>query len=124
MSMTITPGTKNHGGFTLIELMVVIGVIGILAAIAIPSFLVYKTKAYDGSANHDIKNAYIAAQNYFIDYDNGLISDAALASYGYRPTKDVVLTIVDASIDGLSMTSSHEGSSRTYSVDASGRISY
>jgi len=57
----------NNKGFTLIELMIVIAIIGILAAIAIPRFNAYRNKSYTAAVISDGKSAYDATVGYFLD---------------------------------------------------------
>jgi prepilin-type N-terminal cleavage/methylation domain-containing protein len=56
---------SNSKGFTLIELMIVIAIIGILAAIAIPNFIAYRNKAYCSRAESDANSITAAIADYF-----------------------------------------------------------
>jgi prepilin-type N-terminal cleavage/methylation domain-containing protein len=56
---------NNKKGFTLIELMIVIAIIGILAAIAIPNFIAYRNKAFCSHAESDAQNTLAALSSYF-----------------------------------------------------------
>jgi type IV pilus assembly protein PilA len=61
---------KDDRGFTLIELMVVVLIIAILIAIAIPTFLGLRRRAQDRAAQSDLRNGLTAAKAYFTDADS------------------------------------------------------
>lgn len=67
---------ENRRGFTLIELMIVITIIGILSAIAIPNFLRYRTGAQDAAAKEEANNFYMAAMAHYAD-DGGATTFSA-----------------------------------------------
>ena len=98
MLARIRKSQENEGGFTLIELLVVIIIIGILAAIAIPTFLKQREKGYISAAKSDLKNAATAQESFATD-NNGAYAVAAdakapaspLKAEGFNGTPDVTV---------------------------------
>jgi type IV pilus assembly protein PilA len=58
----------NSSGLTLIELMIVIAIIGILAAIAIPQFASFRQKSYNSAALSDLRNVRSILVVYYADH--------------------------------------------------------
>ena len=67
---------KSQKGFTLIELMIVVVIIGILAAIAIPNFIAMQTRAKEGSTKANMHTFQLAAEDYGVQHD-GVYADGA-----------------------------------------------
>ena len=83
----------NKKGFTLIELMIVIAIIGILAAIAIPNFIAYRNKAFCSAAESDAKSIAADIADYFAIPSH---TDITTTDVGYTPSGTNTFTITSA----------------------------
>jgi type IV pilus assembly protein PilA len=113
---------EGQKGFTLIELMIVIAIIGILAAIAIPQFVSYRQKGYNTQAKGELKSFYTACQAYFSDVPTatGNCTEAEVAP---NFIKSAAVTLTPGG--GMAMvgtTASHNAGTSTYTIGSSGNI--
>jgi prepilin-type N-terminal cleavage/methylation domain-containing protein len=61
---------RGKKGFTLIELMIVIAIIGILAAIAIPQFTKYRKRSFDSSSLSDVRNIKTDLEGFYAEFQH------------------------------------------------------
>ncbi len=83
---------KKDVGFTLIEILVVIGIISVLAAIATMQYQKFRIRAYDTAAKSDLGNAFIALEAYFTDDNTFPTTSASLLASGATLSEDVSFT--------------------------------
>jgi len=111
---------EGRRGFTLLELIIVIAVIGILATIAIPQFVDYRQRSLNEVARADLRNAAIAQEAYYLDMNayTGRISN--LTSRGYTALDGVTMTIIAHSNSGYTMTAVHTSGTKTWILTGPG----
>lgn len=103
---------KNERGFTTIELLVAVGIIGILAVIAISQFSDSKVRAFNARAESDLRNIISAQEAQYVDNESFSLTLEQLE--GFDTSSPSVSVVLEADDNGWSGSSYHPLGDKTY----------
>jgi prepilin-type N-terminal cleavage/methylation domain-containing protein len=110
---------RPRRAFTLIELLIVVVIIGILAAIAIPKFANTKGRAYETAMKSDLKNLSSAMESYFFN-NNAYAPSLTELGTNYRSSSGVTVAVGSVTGSGWTGTATHSLSPKTCTVTIGG----
>ncbi len=118
---------KNNEGFTLIEILTVASIIGIMAAIAIPSYSAYKIRAYNAMAQSDLHNLYKCCKSFWTvntSKSNCTLAVVKQMEYGFNQSSLVEIIIAPKHEDNFNANAYHPGGDKSFDIDSKGNITF
>ena len=123
-SVELSRYLNNSKGFTLVELLISIAIIGILAAVGIPQYTQYKVRAYDTASKQALLDMNLTCKAFWTLEDSSEECDLAKAKeFGFVEHSDIVAAIPSSAIDTFCTSAKHNSSPNTFSSDSAGLIS-
>jgi type II secretory pathway pseudopilin PulG len=116
---------KSQQGWTILEVILVVGIVVSLAAIGIPTFTYYKGRAFDARAKNDLVAAAIAQEAYYLDWStysacsNSTSCNIALPSF--EPSEDIQIGVVSANSNYFIITAYHPKGGGTFTWNSNNK---
>ncbi len=113
--------STTQSGFTLVELLVVMGIISTLIAVALPRYASYRASAFDSRAEMDLRSVAMAEEAYFLEHDAYLAcsSDSCTQLPGIKKLSAGVSLAITTRPTGFTGTASHsKGSGKVFTWDS------
>ena len=115
---------KSASGFTLIEMLIAIAIIGILAVVAIPQYNQYKIRGYDAHSKQALRDMNVTCKIYWTETSSSDECDLAKTKeHGFVQNPEVVANVVSTLPENFCASAKHNSSPNTYSIDSAALIS-
>ena len=112
-------------GFTLIEILIGIAIIGILSAVAIPQYNKYKIRGYDAHSKQALRDMHTLCNAYWLENNSSDGCELSLIkniTYGFNQNPEIVATLPPSPLDNFCASAKHNSSPNTYSIDSAAKI--